>query len=89
MEKVKLKSNADNSKYAVTINALRTQNFRKNLPFLILAKNLPEGQVYREFCDGRIEQQEVFVEGTRYNHKVIRILSKEEAEAVRLAHGLH
>lgn len=88
MAKTKVKIVSGNNRYIVTVNALRTRNFNKNLPFLILSKRLPEGQVFREFPDGRIELQEVFTEGAKFSHKVLKVLPEEEAEAVRMEYGL-
>lgn len=67
---------------------LRLKNFKKNLPFLILSENLLEGQVYREFADGRIEIHEVCSEGSEIRSRFISILTLENAEKVRLENGL-
>lgn len=75
-------------KYLFTIKKLRSGNFSKNLPFLILSDKLPEGQVYREFSDGHIELQEVFSVGAKFQYKVLRILPATEADKVRRAYGL-
>jgi len=75
-------------KYLFTIKGIRSRNFSKNLPFLILSGKLPEGQVYREYRDGRIELQEVFFVGSRFQHKVIKTLPATEADKVRKANGL-
>lgn len=76
-------------KYLITVNNLRSRNFSKNLPFLILSDQLPDGQVYREFPDGRIELQEVFAEGAKFKSKVIQILKAPEADRVRKEYGLY
>lgn len=78
-----------NEKYFSTIRNLRSGNFRRNLPFLILSDKLPEGQVYREFPDGHIELQQVFAAGKAFEYKVLRILPAPEADKVRRAYGLH
>lgn len=75
-------------KYLTTIKNLRQRNFSKNLPFLILSDQLPDGQVYREFPDGRVELQEVFIEGTKFKSKVIEVLKRLDADRVRKAYGL-
>lgn len=67
---------------------LRLKNFRNNLPFLILSENLPEGQVYREFADGRIEIHEVYSEGSAISSKFNSTLTSDNAEKVRLENGL-
>jgi len=75
-------------KYFDTVKSLRSRNFSKNLPFLILSDELPDGQVYREFADGRIELQQVFSDGPKFRSKVIQILKAPEADLVRKNHGL-
>ena len=77
-----------NEKYLVTVKSLRARNFSRNLPFLILSEKLPEGQIYREFPDGHIELQEVFISGSKYKSKVIQILKAHEANKVRTEYGL-
>lgn len=67
---------------------LRLKNFGKNLPFLILSETLPEGQIYREFSDGRIEIHEVYSEGSDIGSRLISTLTPENAEKVRLENGL-
>ncbi|MEP6614561.1 MAG: hypothetical protein ABJA76_21800 [Mucilaginibacter sp.] len=68
--------------------ALRQKNLDNNLPFLILSGDLPEGQAYREFPDGRIEIQEVIDDGAILKSKLIRKLTKAQAVAFRLKNGL-
>ncbi len=75
-------------KYLITVKNLRSRNFSKNLPFLILSEQLPDGQVYREFPDGRMELQEVFAEGAKFKSKVIKVLNAPEADRVRKEYGL-
>jgi len=75
-------------KYLVTVNGIRSRNFSRNLPFLILSDKLPEGQVYREFPDGHIELQEVFAVGSKFQYKALRTLPASEANTVRKAYGL-
>jgi hypothetical protein len=72
----------------VTIKALRSRNFSEGLPFLILSDKLPEGQVYREFSDGRIELQEVFTVGSKFESRVINVLKSVDADRLRREHGL-
>ncbi|HEY4324678.1 MAG TPA: hypothetical protein VGN20_11855 [Mucilaginibacter sp.] len=74
--------------YLITVKSLRSRNFSKNLPFLILSENLPDGQVYREFPDGHIELQEVSTTGSEYVAKAIRVQKSQEADQVRAAYGL-
>lgn len=74
--------------YFITLRKLRSRNFSNNLPFLILSDKLPEGQVYREFPDGRIEVQHVFVVGSKYQSKVLNVLDSSDAEKVRMEYGL-
>ena len=81
---VKLK----NEKYLITVRKLRSRNFSNNLPFLILSEQLPNGQVYREYPDGRIELQEILAEGARFQSKVIQVLKAPEADRVRREYGL-
>lgn len=75
-------------RYLATIKQLRLKNFSKNLPFLILSDKLPDGQVYREFPDGRIEVQAISSIGSKYNSTVIQILKPAEANRIREEHGL-
>ena len=75
-------------KYLFTIRDIRARNFDKGLPFLMLSGDLPEGQVYREYADGRIELQEVFFVGPKFQCKVLRELTATEANKVRKANGL-
>lgn len=78
----------NNGKYLNTIKAIRKKNFSRNIPFLILSDKLPEGQVYREYPDGRIEIQEVFSVGTQFHSKLIEVLSPEAAERLRIENEL-
>jgi hypothetical protein len=75
-------------KYLLTIKKLRSGNFKKNLPFLILSGELPEGQVYREYPDGHVELQEVFSVGPKFEYRVLKTLPLREADKVRIANGL-
>ncbi len=74
--------------YRLTLKALRARNFSKNLPFLLLSDKLPEGQVYREYADGHIEVQEVFTIGSRFQHKLLKVLPAPEADKLRSEYGL-
>lgn len=74
--------------YLLTVRKLRARNFERNLPFLILSDQLPEGQAYREFPDGRIEVQQVSFHGSDFESKVIRTLLPSDAERVRREHEL-
>ncbi len=82
------KTTSKDEKYLLTLKGLRTRNFSRNLPLLLLSDKLPEGQVYREYADGRIEIQEIFSVGSHYQHKVISILSAADADKVRRTYGL-
>ena len=88
MTAIDLEIQTNKEKYSNTIKELRLKNFRNNLPFLILSDKLPEGQVYREFPDGRIELQEVFAVGSKYNTTVLKTLSTTEADRIRKENGL-
>lgn len=83
MKKQVFSSKAQKQRYLGTIKALRAKNFSNNLPFLILSDRLPEGQVYKEYADGRIELQEVFTVGSQYKTKVLTVLLSSEADRVR------
>lgn len=74
--------------YFTTLRKLRSRNFSNNLPFMILSDKLPEGQVYREFPDGRIEVQHVYVVGSKYESRVLNVLDSSDAEKVRVEYGL-
>lgn len=86
---LELNEAAGKERYLRTINNLRSRNFSKNLPFLILSEKLPEGQVYREFSDGRIELQQVFAVGAKFESKVLHVLDSADADQVREEYGLH
>jgi len=75
-------------KYLMTIRNLRANNFRKDLPFLILSESLPEGQVYKEFADGRIEIQEVASAGKNFRTRVIKVITRIQADRIRKSYGL-
>ena len=75
-------------KYLITIRNLRVKNFSKDLPFLILSETLPEGQVYKEFADGRIEIQEVASAGKKFSTRVIKVLKGMQADSIRKTYGL-
>ena len=78
----------EEEKYLVTVRGIRSRNFSRDLPFLILSDKLPDGQVYREFPDGHIELQEVFSVGSKFRYKALRTLPAPEADTVRKAYGL-
>jgi len=88
MESADIDITTRDEKYLITVKNLRSRNFSKNLPFLILSEQLPDGQVYREFPDGRMELQEVFAEGAKFKSKVIKVLNAPEADRVRKEYGL-
>jgi hypothetical protein len=75
-------------KYVVTIKNLRAKNFSRDLPFLILSEDLPEGQVYKEFSDGRIELQEVASAGNKFRIRVIKVFKGMKADSIRETYGL-
>ncbi len=75
-------------KYLLTVKGIRSRNFSRDIPFLILSDKLPDGQVYREFPDGHIELQEVFSVGSKFRYKALRTLPASEANTVRKAYGL-
>jgi hypothetical protein len=85
---IDLEVTTKNERYLLTIKELRLKNFSNNLPFLILSDKLPDGQVYREFPDGRIELQQIFFVGSKYNYDLIRVLSASDANKVREENGL-
>jgi hypothetical protein len=82
------KNISQEDKYTATILAIRSSNFKKNIPFLILSSDLPDGQAYREFNDGRIEIHEAYTEGAKIKSKVVRVLSHAEAANIRMENGL-
>jgi hypothetical protein len=88
MESADIKIITKDEKYLITVKNLRSRNFSKNLPFLILSEQLPDGQVYREFPDGRMELREMFAEGPKFKSKVIQVLKAPEADRVRKEYGL-
>jgi hypothetical protein len=88
MTAIDLEIQTKREKFFNTIKELRLKNFSNNLPFLILSDKLPEGQVYREFPDGRIELQEVFASGSKYKTTILKILSTIAADHIRKENGL-
>lgn len=83
-----MEPNDRREKYLLTIKNLRERNFSNGLPFLILSEDLPEGQVYKEFADGRIEIQEVASAGKNFQIRVIKILKGFQAGKVRKSYEL-
>ena len=81
-------SNLREEKYLLAIKELRQRNFSKNLPFLMLSDKLPDGQVYREYADGRIEIQKMYIKDSNCHFKVLRVLPNNEADKVRRNYGL-
>ena len=75
-------------KVTTAFKDLRTKKLSKGLPFLILSEDLPDGQSYLEYADGRIELQEVYEEAALLKSKPIRVVSRTEAANVRLKNGL-
>jgi hypothetical protein len=75
-------------RHLLTVRSLRSRNFGKGLPFLLLSDKLPDGQIYREFADGHIELQQVFFIEGKYEYKLLRRLPVTEARKVRETHGL-
>lgn len=75
-------------KYLITIRNLRRRNFSKGLPFLLLSETLPEGQVYKEFADGRIEIQEVVSAGGDFRTRVVKVFKGTKADGIRKQYGL-
>ena len=75
-------------KYLNTIKTLRLRNFSKNLPFLMLSENLPNGQSYLEFPDGKIIVHKVFSQNSTIGTRTIRTLGSIEADKIRKQYGL-
>lgn len=84
----KLELETKRQKYFITVRDLRTRNFSKGLPFLLLSENLPEGQVYKEFADGRIEIQEVAIAGMDFRMRVVKVFKGSQADCIRNQYGL-
>jgi hypothetical protein len=70
-------------KFTATIEKIRTRNFSKNLPFLMLSDKLPEGQGFYEYADGHIEIQEVYTIGAEIETRLVRRLSDSESNTIR------
>lgn len=75
-------------KYLNTLRTLRFENFSKKLPFLMLSENLPNGQSYLEFPDGKIIIHKVFSQGSTTSTRTGRTLSSKEADKIRKQYGL-
>ena len=67
---------------------IRSRNFSNNIPFLILSDKLPDDQAYLEYADGHIEISETYANGAEIKSRLIRILSKAEANKIRKDNGL-
>jgi hypothetical protein len=74
--------------YLKTIKQIRASNFKRNLPFLILSEELPEGQMYLEFPDGRIEIQQMAPGEPSFQFDVVKALPSAEADEIRKTYGL-
>lgn len=72
---------------AATIQ-LRDENFRKGFPFMMFSENLPDGEAYLEYPDGRIEVTRIDEAGNKNEMKLVKVLSDEEAKQVRREYGL-
>ena len=83
MTEVEYEIASQDKKFAATIDRLRKRNFGRNLPFLILSNELPEGQGFYEFADGHIEVQQVYTVGADIETKFVRRLSDAEANKIR------
>ena len=88
MSLVKDSKDTNQEKYLDVLRNLRAKNFSRDLPFLILSNELPEGQVYKEYADGRIEIQQISSVGKEFSVRVLRILATHEAEIIRRAYEL-
>lgn len=75
-------------RFLKTIKAFRTKCFDLDKPFLMLSADLPEGESYWEFKDGRIEIQRVLVVQGEVHSIVVRVLDEKESEKVRESHGI-
>ncbi|MGF7083035.1 hypothetical protein [Mucilaginibacter sp. UYCu711] len=67
---------------------LREDNFNRGIPFMMFSDNLPDGEAYLEYPDGKIEVVRIDEEGEENNLTTVKILSKVEAERVRIEYGL-
>lgn len=85
----KVKTTHKNEAYLHTVQQLRARNFSRELPFLIVSAKLPEGQVYREYPDGRMELQQMAPGGPSFKFTVIKNLLPAEADKVRKEYGLY
>jgi len=68
--------------HAATIK-LREDNFRDGFSFMMFSKNLSEGEAYHEYSDGHIELTQLEKEDDDMVSKVVKTLSKEDADRVR------
>jgi hypothetical protein len=83
-----LKFETKREKYLIAIRNLRKRNFSIGLPFLLLSETLPEGQVYKEFPDGRIELQEVAFAGKDFRTRVAKVFKGTQADGIRKQYGI-
>ena len=74
-------------KFIATIKEIRANDFKNGMPFMMLSKNLPEGQAYFEFPDGHFEVQEVLTIGVNYEFKGLRVLTNEEVSRLRIEYA--
>lgn len=75
-------------RYSETVKQIREKFFTLGKPYLILSTDLPEGESYWAFPDGRIEVQKVGIVDGKTVSTLIRVLSAGEAEKVRAENGL-
>lgn len=88
MKDLKAELAVKEKKYLNTIKTLRLKNFSNNLPFLMLSENLPHGQSYLEFPDGKIIIHKVFLKRSTIGTIAIRTLSSKEADQIRKEYRL-
>ena len=70
----------------LAVEQLREEHFEKNLPFMIGNMNLPEGQFYFEFSDGRIAVA-TFLENQK-EYKTLKYLSEKQSHELRETYNL-
>ncbi|WP_146186444.1 hypothetical protein [Pedobacter sp. HMWF019] len=83
-----MKTDKSEERLKAAFYKLRENKFKANLPFLILSEELPDGQAYYEYGDGRIEIRLTKTDNNVYNDILVRELNTVEAYKVRRENGL-
>ena len=70
----------------LAVEQLREEHFEKNLPFMLGNMNLPKGQFYLEFSDGKIVIA-LFPENQK-DYQIVKSLSEKQSHELRETYHL-